>query len=346
MSYLLRLRQLINHPESLDMGREWVPLEDSEDPAILVYGEALSLALLKSDKVAPTNFIQYYKKLLRMSDHSLPTIDNIFKCSPVLLHGDEHLEARKVFSKKYRLIEDDLQNWLPGYTAHFFSNISVDHQINPIELVSNYIAGFFRAILAIDLDVNPSEIPDLPPKLFFLTHPLAKVADVESKLNELKKFLDGALLKQKRDPSEVWTLLAIVVAGFEALEGTLMYGITKSPDSEDAWEAKNLLRKAAAVNFIGRRALDDFSIGNFSLKNNQEIYVCPDLVHKFIDLNDLSSKNNSFAFGKGLHSCIGQAISITVIDSFLGEWAEFLERCPTLALVKFTRDFNLTFTLR
>ncbi|OIN03581.1 hypothetical protein A9236_01360 [Polynucleobacter sp. QLW-P1DATA-2] len=346
MSYLLRLRQYINEPSSLNLQNEWIALDNSDQPAILVYGESLSLALLKSDKLAPTNFIEYYKKLLRLPDRSLPTIDNIFKWSPVLLHGEDHLQSRKIFSKKYRLIEEELQIWLPDYTTNFFSSISTDDVINPIQLVANYISGFFREILAQDLNISQTEIPPLPPKLFFLTHPLVKVVDVESKLNALKEFLEKTLLRQKRDPSEIWTLLAVIVAGFEALEGTLIYGVTKDPDIGAAWDAKTLIRDAAAVNFIGRRALENFSIGDFTIAKNQELYVCPSLVHKHMGTNNLESNERSFSFGKGVHTCIGQTISISVINSFIAEWHLFLRHHPKIAPVKYLRDFNLTFTLR
>lgn len=346
MSYLLRLRQFINHPETLDMSQEWVMLDKSAHPAILVYGKDLSIALLKPDKVAPTNFIEYYKKLLQLSNQNLPTIDAIFVCSPVLLYGDEHAQSRKTFSKKYKLIEENLQNWLPSFTSEFFSLVPGDEEINPIQLVANYIAGIFRTILATDLGVSVSEIPSLPPKLFFLTHPLAKVIDVEDRLRALKEYLEKTMLHQGRDLSEVWILLAIIVAGFEALEGTLMYGLTKEPASRGTWEAKSLLREAAAVNFIGRRALENFSIGNLTISKNQEIYVCPTLVHRYMDAKNLANINNSFSFGKGAHTCIGQVISTAVINSFFAEWSLFVERHPKIAAVKYTRDFNLTFILR
>jgi hypothetical protein len=330
----------------LEMDQEWIALDHSPSPAILVYGENLSLALLKSGKVAPTDFIKYYKKLLNLPDQSIPTIINIFKVSPVILNGNEHIEAKKAFSKKYKNMEESIKKWLPQYTISFFSNTSTDTEINPIEFVTNYVSGFFRNILAMDLNIDPSQIPTLPPKIFFLTQPLARLTDVESRLFDLRDFLEKTLISQKREPSEAWILLAIIVAGFQALEGTLLYGIIKNPSDEKIWNSKSLLRESAAVNFIGRRVLEDFKIHNLSLVKNQELYVCPTLVHQYQDAKKIDSNNNSFSFGKGPHSCIGQVISEAVVSSFFAEWPLFLERLPSFLSIKYTRDFNLAFSLK
>ena len=345
MSYLLRLRQFINNPEKLDLDKAWIKLNEISQPPILVYGEALALSLLRSDKVAPTDFIKYYKKLLKLNSQSLPTLDTIFQVSPVLLSGEQHLQAKKAFSKKYRLIEEGLQNWLPNYTSKFFESLSFDNELNPIIMINNYIVGFFETILSIDLNVHQNEIPPLPPKLFFLTQTFSKLNDVEMKLATLKTFIEKTLIIQNRDPSETWMLLTIMVAGFEALESTLLYGLTMQPKGVN-WEAKELIREAAAVNFIGRRVTQNFTVEDLNLVVNQEIYICPTLIHRSIDQGNTSKNLNSFSFGKGAHTCIGQFITESIINSFFMEWPKYFNQLKLVLPVKYTRDFNLDFTLK
>jgi len=341
MSYLLRLRELINKPSLVDFSGEYMALDQSDLPPLLIYDATLALELFKSKFLTPLNFIGYFKKLLRLSEGDLPTIDAIFEHAPIMLHGERHLIARKDFILQFKIIERDLMLFLPQYTQSFFREWASKKQLSPIEFTQNYIDGAFRGIFEKYLNIPYGGLPALPPKIFFLAHTLPNAGEAEDCLNDLKVFIDQRLEAQNRNASEAWALLAMLVLGFEPLEGALMFGLMRG-EEVDIYNVENFLRESAPVNFLGRVATEDFTIGNFSVKTGQEIYISPVLIHQKSDLSSNGRKEN-FSFGKGLHTCVGQAISAKMAEHFFGELQKYSHLDFDINHVRSIRDFNLTF---
>ena len=101
MSYhVLRLRTLMNRPERIDFAAPVVALDEEHPPALLVLGDSLVKAVLKSDLVVPYDLVGYWKLAARLSPEALPAIDAFFDQTPILLHGSAQREARKSLDRK------------------------------------------------------------------------------------------------------------------------------------------------------------------------------------------------------------------------------------------------------
>ena len=338
MSNLLRLRQILSSPSRLDMKRQWVSLGEGDGKAILIYGDELSNLALNSESIIPPNLVEYYYGILNLSQGSLPNIENLFSHAPLFLSGETHKEFRMIFAKKYKEIERDLAHWLPELTNEILMNAAIGPYSQPIKIVSHYLQKIFREIAARDLGIQESEIPSFPEKFFTLYPGKNKLIRIENGLSQLRHFFETRLKELNRNPIEAQILMSIYVVGGEPLESALLYGLLKPPPNHLHWDAKELFRAAAAVNFFGRNAKKDLVLGDLALKKNQEIFICPSLIHIYIDQEKRNS-DSSFSFGKGPHNCLGKNIATEIATCFFSTlYNHHIELGSNADSVKFVRD--------
>ena len=338
MSHLLILRKILTGPQNIDFERESITFGNGDNPAILIYGNKLSSAVLKSPDIVPANLVQYCYDILKLPPGLLPNIENLFSHSPIFLSGEKHLDFRKIFSKKYREIEKNLIYWAPKLTAEFIKSKFAKSKIDPIKASQAYVDSIFRHIAARDLGIEEASIPPFPERLMTLYPNKEKLTRIENRLEALRYFYEKRLMQLGRDPIDAQILLTINVVGGEPLEAALCVGLFQPPPNQTHWNPKELFHVAAPVNFFGRVVKRDVVIDDASFKQGQEIFICPNIIHSYISHNNGDS-STSYSFGKGLHTCLGQGISMKVGEYFLSEIDRQKIAFPKIdSNIKFIRD--------
>lgn len=345
MSNLLRIREALNSPSIIDISCEWMPLGGGESPGILIYGDDLSLKILKSEHIFPANLVNYYLQVLKLSEGAFPNIERLFLYAPVFLSGDSHVEARKIFAKKYKEIEKDLSRWLPQFTNEYLLKLNNIDCENPNKLIAGFLNGVFKKIIARALMVEEQDIPLLPEKFFTIFPDKKQLIRIENALEKLREFFVEKITATGGEVSEAQILLSLHIFGIEPLESALLYGMLKPSQNQRIWEPKELFQKATPVNFFSRVVKNDFEIDNLKLKKNQEIYFCPSISHQYRSKLH-SCQYASYAFGIGSHVCLGKNISYEVAYHFF----EGIDRCNISIsqrnfLAKFERD-NINMRVR
>jgi len=336
MSHLLLLRKILSGTQSINFEQEWALLGKDDNPAILVYGDTLSAAVLKCPNIVPANLVEYYYGILGLKKGSFPNIETLFSHAPLLLSGIDHLNARKIFAKKYKAIEKGLIHWLPQFTMQFIQSHLASS--DPVQIALDYVNAVFRNIAARDLAIKESDIPIFPERFMTLYPDKDRLTKIEEHLADLRLFYENRLKELGRDPNDAQMLMTINVVGGEPLEAALCYGLMNLSEYQLNWDARTLFHNAVPVNFFGRIANEDVCINGINFKKGQEVFTCPGLIHQHVS-HHCPHSETSYSFGKGLHLCLGQGISIEIANCFFPELARQKIQFDKLEnTMKFVRD--------
>lgn len=333
----------MNRPERIDLEQRWMPLDEEQPPALLVLDESLTKAVLKCDVIGPTDLVGNFKAAARMDQASLPTIDMFFRKTPMLLHGVDQRQARKALQPCYRSIEDGLDLWLSDYALTYFESRVQQSPVSSVALVSDYLHGVNRRIVARNVGCSLDHLPPLPNNLFRLLPRAEQLLSYDQTLHTLVSFLTEQLCAQQRDPDEAWALVSVAVMGQEPLLSGLAFALS-SPAPQGGWTPEALMRESAPVSMLGcRQVLADVTLEGVQFIKGQLLYICPFLTHK--SMKQCSGENliadTSYSFGAGAHVCAGRKISLKVVQAFLDAY----QQCPQLIVklkgLRFSRDINL-----
>jgi len=338
----------MNNPASLDLTKDWMPLDSQNPPTLVVYGSELAKQVLKAETIASYNLVAYWKLVARMGEERLPAVEALFDHTPMFLHGNDHADSRKRLTPLYKEAEAALDSWLPGFCEEFFLNIKATNERNPINAVSTFLEQLARNIFANNLGCKAEDIPNLPKSIFRMLARRQTLLDYDQFLSGVVHIAQQILAKAGRDPEDAWALASISVMGREPLTGTLLYGLTNSAPNKASWDAETLLHIAAPVNILGREVQEDCTVQDLKLFQGQLIHVCPFLLHLRNDyLKGSSSRTHnsreqtSFTFGFGSHICPGRKMSLKIVREFLKQLAlqpPDLFETPKFKLV---RDFTI-----
>lgn len=341
-SSTLRLRKIINDPACLDMSREWIALDEQPQPPILVYGETLANAILRSEGFATYNIYAYWKVVIQAPPPEFPALETFFEVAPLFLHGESHRNARKALVPPYRRLESGLDQWLPAFAEKFFESQPKDLPVKPNQLAANYIEGVFREMLAKDVGCPTDDLPLLPSELFYFLPRMKHMQEYDSQLGVLVDAMKRHLSKSGKDPEEAWALASVAVAGQQPLTSALVYGLMNTPPTGDRWDSETLMRLSAPVSLLGREAREDAVIGDLEITSGQPLHICPFLVHQRADNHSgNSTARKSIAFGDGPHTCAGRRISLKITDAFFHNWAFANNALLDTSGIRLIRDFVL-----
>lgn len=341
-SSTLRLRKIINDPSCLDMGREWIALDEQPQPPILVYGEALANAILRSEGFATYNIYAYWKVVIQAPPPEFPALETFFEVAPLFLHGEAHRNARKALVQPYRRLEVDLDKWLPDFAEGFFESLGQGQIIRPNQLAASYIEGVFREMLARDVGCATADLPPLPSELFYFLPRVKHMQEYDAQLNTLVGAMKKHLVASGKDADDAWALASVTVAGQQPLTSALVYGLINPPPSGNKWDSETLMRQSAPVSLLGREAREDATIGDLKISRGQPLHICPFLVHQHADARPRdSAPTKSYAFSDGPHTCAGRRISLKITDAFFNHWASADKVQLDKAGIRLVRDFVL-----
>ncbi len=341
-SATLRLRKILNDPSCLDLNREWVALDDTEQPPIFVYSEPLANVILKSESFSMYNIYAYWKVLHKASPIEFPALENLFEVAPLFLHGEAHRAARKKLVPPYRRIEGALDQWLSSFTEKFFQPFNSEQPVKPTTLAASYIEGVFRELLAREVGCPVQDLPPLPLELFYFLPHRNHMLDYDSKLKTLVDAMKINLAASGKDPEDAWALASIAVAGQQPLTSALIYGLINAPANGSRWDSETLMRSSAPVSLLGRVALEDVMFGELKITKGQTLSICPSLVHMREDYHAAEdAAPRSLAFGNGAHTCSGRRISLTITDTFFNKWENMKEVQLDTTDIRLVRDYIL-----
>ncbi len=338
-SYILKLREFINNPEQLDDKLEWVTLDDSAPPTLLIYGERLGLEVLKNSNFKPGNLLHYWRVLSKAPEGHLKAIEIYFDRAPTILHGEIHFVARRFFAPTYRRMESDLPSWLHSFTEDFFCTYNHYDQISPLALAREYVQQLSRRIIAKDLNVEVHELPDMPGEILQMMTTLKILEEYDQRLSTLVGFIQSKLKLDGRDPIEAWSIVSTTVMGTEPLLGAVLYALMLPTDDLMSWDAEKLMNESKPISVLGREAVNDVEIGEMVFQKGQRVQVTTDLIRNS-SINQRSIPQ-AIPFGIGVHICPGKKISLMAADAFLKRLGNAKDMHHKLNKVKFTRDFVL-----
>lgn len=321
-SSALRLRTIMNNPSTLDMSREWMALDKHTPPTLLIYGESLANAILRTESIATYDLVAYWKIVTQISPPGIPAVESHFQASPFLLRGEAHRHARKELTQPYRRVEAALDQWLPAYTETFFGAFQRGQSIRPKLLALDFIDGVFRQMLAREIGCEAEEIPPLPSGLFNLLPRLSSVQEFDRRLEAVAEIIEKFSGDSGKHRDEAWTLASIVVMGQQPLLGAIVYGLINEPPFGGRWDSETLMRQSSPVSVFGREVSEDVTVNGLSLVKGQLVHVCPSLAHLHADFHSRDNvSRKSIAFGAGPHICSGRKISLKITDAFFNQWA-------------------------
>jgi len=343
--YFIKLKELLNDASSLDLSAEFLPLNHSKKPPLLIYGKALGEAILKSSDFIPMNLIDYFKVINNKPNTTFPSIDLYFNESPLFLNNQGQSDARKALSLLYKNMEDKLLEWLPSFTKNYFADIEMRGVDNPIRIAEQYTLGIFKKMILTELDCKEDMPMEFPGTIANMYKSAKDLGSYDRKLSLLFKFIEDKLLLAKRPPEDAWKIVSVVIMGTEAISNTLGYSMMMNERHENKWDAQTLAEEVTPISFTGRLSIKDTQINNMAIQEGQEVHVSFHLINKIKSLQDKPpEKSNALAFGIGKHMCPGRKISLIIIQTFLDEWECFKGIKINSSHISYSRD--LVFRLK
>lgn len=341
-SITLRLREIINRPDSVDRSQHRMELDGATAPSLLVYDASLATDVLKSDMLVPFDLVALWKQVTRLSSSEIGAIETYFRKTPLFLSGEEHKAARKSLVEPYRRIERSLESWLHGFTQDFFDRHAFEDIDDAPAFVMAYLNGVFQQMLATDLGCPTGELPPVSTGVLRLIPRPEALRSFSRQLDELVASIKSILQAAGRNPEEAWALASVVVMGREPLLAAILFGLANpSPDAE-FWDAETLIHSAAPISVLSRQVTKDGALDGLDLKKGQSVTVCPFLAHEKADSGVRESRPvRRLEFGFGRHLCSGRALSLKIADSFFRNLPANTRRRIDVANMKLVRDFFL-----
>jgi len=308
----LKIKNILNDPKLVHYEDIYYLGNDKQSNALLC-NKSLAIEILKNPHF---EVFAYQEKLKNRSSASLGNIQAVsdhFSKSPLLMNGQNHIEARKNVLKFYNQINDDIDQWIHQFTRVFIESIDHDNiDIDPIITIDNYIQLVFKKIFAQNLGCLIEDIPPLPGGILkYLIPQYETVQEFNKNLNNLDHFIKHKLVELGRSPNEAWLLITIPIQGYETMLGSLVYGLVN--DTNQSWDEDELFRRSSAVSLLTRKALRDIEIQGYTFYANQFVFISPFLTNA--KSNFESEKSLEFGLGKKL--CPGKKMSLRIAKEFL-----------------------------
>jgi cytochrome P450 len=344
----LRLRAILNNPTSLDLSKDWIPLNTASPPTLLVYGDELAKQVLKADTIGSYNLVTYWKLVSKLEAEKLPAVETFFEKSPLFLYGDIHAEARKRLAPIYKTVEAGLDSWLPSFCNDFFIKLKPLQNHDPAKAVNDFLDELAKQMIARYAGGQASDLPKIPNKIFQMLLRPHELREYDQRLGILIQATRQLLMENGQEPEDAWGLVSISVMGREPLTGTLLYALLNTPADGQGWKPEALLHESAPVDILGREVLTDCAIGDLQLKKGQLIDICPYLIHlkneakAGVNLGHNSREQTSFSFGFGGHICPGRKITLKIVREFLRAFNCQPAELFDTSKAKLVRDFILS----
>ena len=328
-SSVLKLKELVSSEAYLDKTLAYLPLEDGLHPALYIYEKSLAFLMMRHPDLKPVNFMDFWKVLTGVTAQDILDIETYFIQTPLLLHQQAHFEARRSLLPLYRRIEIGMASWVDRVTSEYLVQYADSSSIQLIDFVDAYLDEVFRQIIAREMGLSPDALPKLPGKIFqFLTR-LDIILDYETKVNNLRSFLEAHLPAiGGASIQELWGLISIAIMGTDTLSGALMYFIA---NHDESLTIDTLFEKSRPISLVSREATAPIELNNLKLSKGQRVYISTQL------LND-GHQLEAIPFGFGAHLCPGKKMSFILLDAFINSWQANPHLHARFSKVKFLRD--------
>jgi hypothetical protein len=321
--YIIKLKEILNDPSTLNLHDELCPLNQSDKPPLLIYGNDLGEKILKSKDFIPLNIIDYFKAINNIPNSKFPSIELYFKKSPLFLKDPMQVEARNVLSILYKNIEDKLLLWLPHFTRKYLAEINGKEIHDPVAIAEQFTLDVFKKMIFVELDCEENSSIEFPGGILNTYKSKNSLEDYDRKLNLLFKFIEGKLIKIDRPAEDAWKIISIVVMGTEAISNSLAFSMALNPNHKKKWDAEALFKELSPISFTARLCAKETKIKNVLIQEGQEVYVALSIINQLSKPKDKSPEQmNSFSFSLGRHMCPGRKISLIITQTFLDAWED------------------------
>jgi hypothetical protein len=342
--YIIKLKEILHNSSSLDLGANYLALNNSKKPPLLIYGKDLGEAILKSKNFIPINLIDYFKAINNISSSSFPSIEHYFKEAPLFLKSSLQAEARTALSILYKNIENNLLDWLPDFTKKYFNKIKNDAVQNPIIIAEQFTLEVFKKIILTELRCDKNDSIEFPGGILNTYKSKEDLNVYEGKLKILLNFIGNRLAELNRPKEDAWKIISIAVMGVEPLLNSLAFAMYHNTKHKKIWNAETLFYEVAPISFVARLSTKEIEIENILIQKNQDVYISLNLInHLKLTENKIEEKKNSFSFGLGKHMCPGRKISLMIAQIFLNAWENSKEINLNTSNINISRDLVLRF---
>lgn len=340
--YLIKLKEILNNPSTLDLTSSYLKLNKSKKPPLLIYGKELGEAILKSENFIPISLIEYFKVINNISDIQFPSIERYFREAPLFLRNPAQSDTRKALSILYKNIENNLLSWLPDFTEKYFNKIKNGQNNDPVLIAEEYTYDVFKQIILTEFDCKTKEFIEFPGGILNTYKNRESLVDYDRKLNTLFKFIEKKLKLLDRPQEDAWQIISIAVMGTEPLFNSLAFAMFEDSNHERKWNAEALFYEASPISFVARLCTKESKINNVIIQKNQDVYVTLSLINQLKLNQDTNIKGKtSVSFGQGKHMCPGRKISLMIAQTFLEAWERYKDIKIKTSQINISRDLVL-----
>lgn len=330
-SAVLKLISLLRKPSQLDSDICVVDLDSGSPPARLVVESNLAKAVLGCPDAAPYDLLKHWRAVTGLD--SLPFNESIFRRLPFFLHGADQFDARRSLMPLYKQIEKDLSLWLPALLSDWVAKVNRTRlRVQPIECAATLSEVIFRTMSARVLRLPPSELEGFErgPGLF---QSLLRAEQARSVEGSLQKRMDQARkrLDELNARELLYPLLSIVVMGREPFQVALAYAL--SQPNIDEIESREVFATLAPVNVIGRTFVSSVELEGIQFQEGQHVHLALQVIA------ERESLNPGLEFGYGVHKCVGQRLSLLMVDMCLEAFQELDLDLLGVESISLTPDF-------
>lgn len=262
-----------------------------------------------------------------------PVVDFLLE-NPMQRTGDAHAARRRECLLLYGRTQRRAATGIDALAEAHFEGLQHSPPASLVgDVVEPYVDAVFRQMLD-DEEAGGEALYDLVrgTSAALLEYGL-NLAQLRSKAEQVSAFMQARCPVTGGDEAErlrSFLLLTFVLQGRDPINGALAAAIRRMLDTpaeaRDAMlgevTARGLFRDAAPVNFIGRSVRSARMVEGVSFSPGDAVLLL--LSHANADA--IEQNGRGVAFGSGIHSCAGQALSIKVADGYLRALRRYHDR--------------------
>ena len=246
------------------------------------------------------------------SDFSV--LGEFMRQNPISMNGDAHGTSRRTFLEHYGRTISRLSGTFPSVANNCFETFCQTDSLHRIDTVtSGYVDAVIEEILAEggETSLRREAWSGTSSCIFEYVHSPGRLRKKAEQVSRVSSKFPAAAQKE--------ILLTYILQGRDPMIGALnraLHNFAQLPagDRHDALEkmdAKQLFFATSPVNYIGRVATKNKTLGDTAIAPGDQVIV----MLPFANADTIPK--NSIAFGSGPHVCAGQALALSIATAWI-----------------------------
>ena len=285
---------------------------DEEDRAVIVFDTSISSQVLTSKNFRNSNYFKAGLEHLAGAGKSVELIDQFYEDIPLFKEGDEHLRLKKEFKVILEMANHELDD-KERIIGDYFRKRK-DRIVSPVEF-SNKFTRLCSALVIAKLTnfslLRIMRALDMRCNTFCVHfHPARQLA-----MNATWEYLyQDRNIPSREETDHVSHLVAqaFIVMGIDPVSGAICANIIEDNKSKFVEHT----HRYRPTSFVPRECVAETEIAgvNFMAGDTVYVYLVPTESELTVEGSASGNSRHDIAFGKGVHTCIGKQLSISIIN--------------------------------